>query len=211
MAQIFDNLYQIKKLEIIRYNKNIKNKLNIRINDYIKAYIRIEIEIIPKENENGEFIHLPKIKGEANYHIYFNDNKEEIKRKELNKNDKVNKIKLILNYKTKSLKELFCNCKCIKKIKFIKFNRNNIKNMSTMFSGCSSLEELDISNIITNNVINMSYMFHGCSSLKELNLDNFKTNKVVNMISMFGGCSLLEQLNISNFNTSNVTDMSFMF
>ena len=133
LAQIFNNLYQIKKLEIIRYNKNIKNKLNIRINDYIKAYIRIEIEIIPKENENGEFIHLPKIKGEANYHIYFNDNKEEIKRKELNENNKVNKIKIILNYKIKIFMWIIFRLQMHKKIKFIKFNRKDIKNMSHIF------------------------------------------------------------------------------
>ena len=69
LAQIFDNLYQIKKLEIIRYNKNIKNKLKIRINDYKKAFSRIIIKIIPKENEYGRFIHISKMKGEFNYHI----------------------------------------------------------------------------------------------------------------------------------------------
>ena len=70
LAQIFDNLYQIKKLEIIRYNKNIKNKLNIKINDYKNEYSIIEIEIIPKENKYGKFINFPKAKGESNYHIY---------------------------------------------------------------------------------------------------------------------------------------------
>ena len=81
LAQIFDNLQHNKKLEIVRYNKNIKNKLKIIINDYINAYSIIEIEIIPIENKNGRFIHIPYMKGEFNYHIYFNDNKEEIKRK----------------------------------------------------------------------------------------------------------------------------------
>ena len=38
LAQILDNLQQNKKLEIIRYNKNIKNKLKIKINDYKKEY-----------------------------------------------------------------------------------------------------------------------------------------------------------------------------
>ena len=169
LAQIFDNLYQIKKLEILRYNKNIKNKLKIRINDYINAYSIIEIEIIPIENKYGRFIHIPNMKGEFNYHIFFNNDKEEIKRKESNENDdKVNKIKVILNYKIKSLYELYTKCRFIKKIKFIKFNRNDIKNMSFMFSGCSSLEELDISKIKTNNVIDMIDMFYGCCSLKNL-------------------------------------------
>ena len=116
MAQIFDNLYQIKKLEIIRYNKNIKNKLNIKINNYKNESSRIEIEIIPKENEYGRFINIKKMKVESNYHIYFNDSKEKIERKELNEDDNVQKIKVILNYKIKSLYELFINCRVFKTI-----------------------------------------------------------------------------------------------
>ena len=51
--------------------KKIKQILKTRKNDYKKAYLRIEIEIIPKENEYGRFIHIPYMKGESNYHIYF--------------------------------------------------------------------------------------------------------------------------------------------
>ena len=114
-------------MEIIKYNKNIKKKLKTRINDYKKAYSKIEIEIIPKENEYGRFIYFPNKKGEFNYHIYFNGNREEILRKELNEDDKVNKIQIILNYKIKSLYELFMNCRYIKKIKFIKFKEMILK------------------------------------------------------------------------------------
>ena len=211
LAQMLDNLQQIKRLEIIRYNKNLRNKLKIKINDYKKAYSKIEIEIIPKENIYGRFIHIRKMKGEFNYHIYFNDSKEMIERKELNENDKVKKIKVVLNHKIKSLYELFINCRCIQKIKFIKFHRNNIKNMSYMFYGCSLLEELDISNINTSNVTNMKCMFYRCFSLKKLNLSNFNTNKVTDMSYMFNRCSSLEQLYISNFNTDYVVNMSHMF
>ena len=211
LAQIFDNLKQIKKLEIIKYNKNIKKKLKTRINDYKKAYSTIEIENIPKEKEYGRFIYFPNKKGEFNYHIYFNGNREEILRTELNEDDKVNKIKVILNYKTKSLYELFMNCRCIKKIKFIKFNRNDIKNMGFMFYGCSSLEELDISNINTDSATNMGSMFYRCSSLKILNLSSFNTINVKDMSYMFNRCSSLEQINLSNFNTTKVLSMRHMF
>ena len=211
LAQILDNLQQIKKLEIIRYNKNIKNKLKIRINDYKKAFSRIEIEIIQKQNEFERFIHIPKMKGEFNYHIYFNDHRESLERRELNENDNVKKIKVVLNHKIKSLYELFINCRCIQKIKFIKFNRNDIKNMGNMFYGCSSLEELDISNINTINASNMKCMFYRCFDLKKLNLSNFNTINVTDMSYMFNRCSNLEELNISNFNTNNVTNMVHMF
>ena len=62
------------------------------------------------------------------YHIYFNDNKEEIKNKyEINKEDKVTKIKIIIDYQVKSLKELFSWCECIESINFKNFYRNNVK------------------------------------------------------------------------------------
>ena len=63
----------------------------MKINDYKNAHSKIEIEIIPKENIYGRFIHIPKMKGEFNYHIYFDDCKEAIERKELNERDKVKK------------------------------------------------------------------------------------------------------------------------
>ena len=134
LKQIFDNLKENKLLEIIRYNKNIQNKLNKKLIDFIKEYSKIVIEIIPKENEFGKFISIPK-RYESYYHIYFDDNKEEIKKKRLIKNENIFKIKVILDYNIKSLCYLFYKCKCIKKITFIKFKRKDIVDMSEMFRG----------------------------------------------------------------------------
>ena len=44
LKTIFNYTTTIKKLNIIRYNNNIKEKLNINLNDYIEnQYIVIEI------------------------------------------------------------------------------------------------------------------------------------------------------------------------
>ena len=64
---IFEKLQKNKFLGIIRYNKKLQKLLCIDIINYKIEYCKIEIEIIPFENTYG--------------HIYFNDNKEEIKRK----------------------------------------------------------------------------------------------------------------------------------
>ena len=94
----------------------------------------------------------------------FNDNKEEIKNSyKIEEEDKVTKIKIIIDYQVKSFLILFSWCKCIESINFKKFYRNNITDMSYMFYGCSSLKELNLNNFNTNNVTNMSYMFYGCS------------------------------------------------
>ena len=66
-----------KSLNIIKYNKNIKNRINISIKDYkeySEIYSSIEIEIKPVKKKYGEFINIDK-ENEIYYHIYFNNNK----------------------------------------------------------------------------------------------------------------------------------------
>ena len=210
LSQIFDILMMSKTLNIIRYNKEIKNKLKRKLLDYKNEYEKIVIEIIPKDNEYGTFINFsPKKK--SFYHFYFDGNNKMIDRNFIKKDEKVSKIKIIIDNKVKSFYQLFTNCKCIKRINFIKFNRNNIGNMNKMFKGCSSLENINFSDFNTDNVIKMNSMFDGCSSLKELNLSNFNTSNVFDMRAMFKRCLSLKELNLSNFNTSNVVDMTCMF
>ena len=211
---IFDNLSKGKTLNFIKYNKNIQNKINININDfkeYSEIYSSIEMEIIPVNNKYGKFINI-KNQGDLKYfHIYFDNNKEEIKRNHLDKNENIKKIKIILEHQVKSFEDLFRDCECIESIYFKKFCRNNIKNMEGMFYNCSSLKELNLSNFNTNNVTNMRYMFFKCSSLKKLNLSNFNTNNVTALKEMFWGCSSLEEVNLNSFNTNKVKSFYRMF
>ena len=74
----------------------------------------------------------------------------------INKDDKIEKIKLLIDFNIKSLNGLFKGCNCIKKIKFTKFKIKDINNMSNMFSGCSSLKEVDFSNVYSNNVVDIN-------------------------------------------------------
>jgi len=213
LQKLFNILMRKKSLDIIKYNKNIKNRMNINIKDYkeySEIYSSIEIEIKPVNNKYGKFININE-ENKKYYHIYFDNNKEEIKRNYLNENEQIKLIKIIIDYQVKSFKELFYECKSIESIKFKKFYRNNITNMDCIFNQCLSLKELDLSNFNTNNVTNMQGMFYECSSLKELNLSNFNTNNVTNMSNMFDGCKSLKELNLSNFNTDNVTNMIGMF
>ena len=162
LQKILGNLQEKKFLEIIKHNKNIQNRINICTNNY-KEYSEkntlIEIEIIPAENKFGDFINIDKKEDEKYYHIYFDNNKEEIKKNCLNEDDKVTKIKIVIDPQMKSFERLFYCCKCIESIYFKKFYRNNFNDMSFTFHGCTSLKELNLSNFNTNNVINMYYMF----------------------------------------------------
>ena len=117
---LFGNLERKKLLDIIKYNKNIKRRINININDYkeySELYSSIELEIITKLNGYGHFLYVGGEYGKY-FHIYFNDNKEEIKRNYIKKDDKVRKIKIIIDSEIKSFSNLFNEFKCIKCINF---------------------------------------------------------------------------------------------
>ena len=140
LQKLFDNLEIKKLLLIVKYNKKKKKRINININDYkeySEIHSSIEIEIIPKKNIYDPFIFINKEEeGEKNrkyYHIYFDDNKEEIKRQYLNQDDKVKKIKIKIDPEIKSFYELFFDFHGIESIYFKKFFRKNITNMSYMF------------------------------------------------------------------------------
>ena len=126
LKKILEHLKKKITLAIIKINKDIQNRLNISINNYIQyseLFTPIEIEITPVENTKGNFINFSDEDKEY-FHIYFDDAKEEIKRNSLSEEDKIKKIKIIIDHEIKSFKKLFYYCKCIKSINFTKFHRN---------------------------------------------------------------------------------------
>ena len=137
LQKLYDTMPKKKKLEIVNYNKRIQTRLNLSVKDYkeySKAYSSIELELVPAKGKLGEFINIDE-NDKLYFHIYFNDNKEEIKNKyRINKTegmtkheyyieeeDKVTKIKIIIDYQVKSFQKLFYGCECIESINFKKF------------------------------------------------------------------------------------------
>ena len=162
---------KIKQIKPKDKYENIKSDYFIQkvfnnYKEYSEIYSLIEIEIKPANNKYGKFINISE-ENKKYYHIYFNNNKEEIKINHLDKNEIVKAIKIIIDNQVKSFRDLFDDCKCIESINFKKFYRNNITNMYSMFSECTSLKELNLNNFNTNNVTNMSHMFSKCSSLED--------------------------------------------
>ena len=92
LKRIFNNIDKGIFLKIIKYNKKTQKRLNIDLNNY-NYYSQIEIEVIPSLNQYGKFINILN-EEERYFHIYFNNNKEEIKRNCINKNENVSKIKM---------------------------------------------------------------------------------------------------------------------
>ena len=71
LQKLFNNLLKKKFLDIIKYNKNIKERINISIKDYkeySEIYSSIEIEIKPIINNYGKFIDM-KEKIRKYYHV----------------------------------------------------------------------------------------------------------------------------------------------
>ena len=144
LKEIFkNNLYEKKYLSIISHNKYLQSRVNISLTDYKKYYNKIEIELKPtttlKEQQN---IFLNRLDNKQDYyHIYFDNNNIEVKRRYITNDDSISKIKIVIDEEIDSFDELFFGCDCIKEIKFIKYNRKNITSMASMFEECSSLDK----------------------------------------------------------------------
>ena len=215
LQHIMNNLFEGKKLLLIKYNKKLKEKLNIKEVDYRK-FTQIEIEIFLKEIKEDvdkrqfDFINW-KEGDESFYHIYFDKQKNEAKRNYVKYNESIKEIKIIIEMEIKSLNGLFSDCECVDIIKFTKFERKDITDIKSLFDNCRGLSEVDLKNFKTKNVNDMSYMFYNCSSLENIDLSSFTTENVTNMNSMFSWCGNLTKIDLKNFNTKNVNDMQEMF
>ena len=61
LQKLYDNMTKKKKLEIVKYNKKVQNRLNLDVKDYkeySETYSSIEIEIIPVKGKYGRFIKI---------------------------------------------------------------------------------------------------------------------------------------------------------
>ena len=213
LQEIFENINEGKMLQIVKYNKNFHDKLDLSEKNYRKyTQIEIVIDLIKLDRLiKNKFIFINQKEDKSFYHIFFENNKEETKRNYVKRNERITKIKIILEMEIKSLKGLFLDCQCIKSIKFNKFNRNDITDMSSLFENCTELYEVDFQEFKTKNVTNMSYMFYNCISLETIDLSNFVTNNLIYMNNMFSWCGELTDINLRNFTTDKVTDMHEMF
>ena len=120
LQTLFNKLEKNKIFEIIRYNKNLQKRLNITIIDYKDFSEQIEIEIITVKCKYDIFINI-KEEDKKYYHIYFNNNKKDIKRNYLNEDENIEKINIIIDNQITSFEKLFFYCTCIESICFKKF------------------------------------------------------------------------------------------
>ena len=212
IKEILNILNEGRKLNLIKYNKLFQDKIDVTKIDYRK-YCQIEIElslIEIKDSKRMNFINRAEESLNL-YHIYFNNERKEKKRNYVTNRESIKKIKIIIEFEIKSLKELFSFCECIKSIKFTKFNRGDIIDMNSLFSNCMSLTEIDFEQFKTKNVTDMSYMFYNCNNLTNIDLSKFITTNVTNMNNMFSWCNQIIELDLKYFNTEKVIDMGQMF
>ena len=76
IKKIFGFLDKKKSLYILKYNRNLQNRMSINVNDYkeySEKYTIVDIDILPLTWRYGTFINI-KEGEEMYYHIYFNDN-----------------------------------------------------------------------------------------------------------------------------------------
>ena len=215
LKYIFSNIQEKKIFQILQYNKNLQEKLELELKDYKKYFMKIEIELYPIFTLFNKFINIKTKNNASLINIYFNeDYTKEIKRTYLLKEEKdsVKKIKINIDGKFTDFKGLFQNIECIEKIIFIKFKRDDITDMSYLFSGCTSLKEIYFNSFNTSNVIYMNSMFSYCYNLNKIIFknNNFVTNNVNNMDFMFYKCLDLKEIENPKFNLSKVRTRTLM-
>ena len=72
LQKLFNNINELRKLEIIKYNKDTLKRLKIIFNiykEYSEKYSLIEIEIIPVKDKDGRFININQ-REEKFFHIF---------------------------------------------------------------------------------------------------------------------------------------------
>ena len=206
---VMENMKENIRLNLIKYNKSLQKKIDIKLKDYAEYSKIVIIEIVPsKVLQKAYFINFEPEEKDY-FKIYFDGKRR--KENYITKKDNVSKIKIIIKREFKKFDSLFYHCKFIEKINFVCFNRDDIEDMSNMFEESINLKEINFNSFNTKNVTNMGSMFSDCNSLTKLNLSKFDTSNVVYMDYMFNNCINLEELDISNFDSSNVKDMSRMF
>ena len=153
LKRIFQNTAKKPYLGLIKYNKKLQNKLGITNEDY-KKYNQIIIELILNDHiktNNNIFINLEN-KNKYFFHIFFGDSDVETERNYIDSDDKISKIKIIIDIEIDSLDKLFKNCKCIKEINFKQFNRKNIYDVSEIFCDCECLFNINFEKFKTDNI-----------------------------------------------------------
>ena len=124
MKLIMDNLKVKMRLNLMKYNKNLQKKLDIKLKDYAEYSKIVIIEIVPsKVLQKAYFINFEP--GEKDYiKIYFDGKRR--KENYIIKKDITSKIKIIIKSEFKKFDSLFYHCKCTQKITFVCFNRVDI-------------------------------------------------------------------------------------
>ena len=129
----------------------------------------------------------------------------------INKNSKLNKIKVETLIQLKSIiLERYHNNNSF--IDLTDLDISELDDLSGVFARLNKVEVVDISGWDTSNVTTMEDMFRKCSKLKNIiGIENLDVSKLKNANSMFYMCENLVELDLTNWNTISLENMSYMF
>ena len=129
----------------------------------------------------------------------------------INKNSKLNKIKVETLIKLKSIiLERYHNNNSF--IDLTDLDISELDDLSGVFARLNKVEVVDISGWDTSNVITMDCMFVQCKKLKKIiGIENLDVSKLEDANSMFYYCENLAELDLTNWNPISLENMSYMF
>ena len=129
----------------------------------------------------------------------------------INKNSKLNKIKVETLIQLKSIIwERYHNNNSF--IDLTDLDISELDDLSGVFARLNKVEVIDISGWDTSNVTFMDDMFRKCAKLKNIiGIENLDVSKLEDASCMFYGCENLIELDLTNWNPISLENMSYMF
>ena len=200
-------------LEIVKYNKKLLRDVKFTIDEYVYYDDQdspIILEILPKAGVYGTFINLMK-KDKDYVKVYFDNSVFESKTNFITKKMGVKKIKIVITRHFKDFKYLFARTEVPEYMRFLKFDRTNITDISKMFMGCCNLKYVDLRKFRTDKVTSIACMFYDCHLLEYADLSNFNINELEDASGLFYNCYALKTVKLFKLGFGKLKTIYCMF
>ena len=187
LSYIFDNLRKRIKLKIVKYNKLLTEKLNVKTKDYMQYYNLKEFNQIFKLNiEDIDIAELnlnSKKIGNEGLNFLFKINFTSLK--QLNLYDNIlSYVKVLEKINLKNLEKLSLRCNYLNNINaLININFRDLKELDLSFNKIDDINELEFVKINHLEKLNLSY--NKISNINVLEKVNFKDLKFFLLIYIF--------------------------
>lgn len=208
------NKKKLSKEELQSHQNQIIIYITVRDSKYDAYHDKnIEQEIQLLSSVKSEFNAVIKFSQitDANCDLYINDRKYKFSTVLKFTNKGTYKIRLLLNEKLTTCKNMFFYCYNIDAVDLSQFDFSCIDDCTSMFENCFGLTSVDFSGGNLNQVLSFQRTFANCYSLEGVYFDGCKIENFKDISEMFYNCKKIKEINLSMFYSINCWNYSNCF